>query len=288
MYCRKCGLEISDDSNSCPFCGEKNLQPYVGPVDPVPPADKRPDKKLLFLLSALTAALAVACILSFRQVSFLNQQLSDAEAMERALTWENGVVPDAEKPTVEVSTITSNTAVGDRVQFGVYEQDNNRNNGKEPIEWIVVDEDDDRFLLVSSKVLDCACYNDVWTETGWKTCSLRDWLNKSFMERAFTVGQKNIITKWHSSLNDRVFILSKNELNKYLPSVEDRMAKVTSYAEARGAFAHNNGNAWWWVRTPGESPYYAAYVNCLGDIIEDGSIVFNNAFGVRPVIWVRK
>ena len=112
MYCRKCGLEISDDSNSCPFCGEKDLQPHVGPVEPVTPPDKRPDKKLLFLLSALTAALAVACILSFRQVSFLNQQLSDAEAMERALTWENGVVPDAEKPTVEVSTITAIAITG--------------------------------------------------------------------------------------------------------------------------------------------------------------------------------
>ena len=42
------------------------------------------------------------------------------------------------------------------VTFGTYEQNGNFDGKKEPIEWIVIDKNDDGAFLLSKKVLDCA------------------------------------------------------------------------------------------------------------------------------------
>ena len=43
---------------------------------------------------------------------------------------------------------------GDTIIFGTYEQDNNPDNGPEPIEWDVLDSKDGNVLVVSKYVLD--------------------------------------------------------------------------------------------------------------------------------------
>lgn len=48
--------------------------------------------------------------------------------------------------------------VGDYVEFGKYEQDNDNSNGQEPIKWQVLDIDDDKALLIADKVLDNVQY----------------------------------------------------------------------------------------------------------------------------------
>ena len=50
-------------------------------------------------------------------------------------------------------------AVGNTVVFGNYEQDNDTSNGKEPIEWIIISEENDRRLLVSKYILDVQPFN---------------------------------------------------------------------------------------------------------------------------------
>lgn len=290
MYCSHCGNELNDDNSVlCPFCGEKVFRPSI---DTEPP-EKAYYKKWLTILRVVSVIVVMVFILLIHQIITLNRQLLDFKAKESTSTGEKAEEQTEETDTsinglITVNTITPETAVGDYVQFGTYEQDNKPENGKEPIEWLVLEDDGDRYLMITSKVIDAACYNNVWMETDWKNSSLREWLNKSFLEEAFTEQQQSSITKWHSSLSDKIFILSRKELNKYLPSAEERIAKATHYAEAQGVYTQNIGTSWWWVREAGATPYYAVYVNCIGDIINDGSIVFNNAFGVRPVIWVRK
>ena len=67
--------------------------------------------------------------------------------------------------------------VGKTVIFGHYEQDNDLTNGKEPIEWIVLDTQDGKSLLLSKYALDCQPYNTNKQNVTWSTCSLRTWLN---------------------------------------------------------------------------------------------------------------
>ena len=50
-------------------------------------------------------------------------------------------------------------AVGSIITFGAYEQDNNTRNGKEPIEWQVLEIKGGRALLISKYGLDAKRYN---------------------------------------------------------------------------------------------------------------------------------
>jgi hypothetical protein len=75
----------------------------------------------------------------------------------------------------------------DTVSFGHWEQDNNPDNGPEPIEWIVLDKIDGRLLLISSSCLAGMAYHmEPFTPVTWETCSLREWLNSIFLSSAFT------------------------------------------------------------------------------------------------------
>lgn len=204
------------------------------------------------------------------------------------------VPTDTPVTELEVDTITAQTSVGDFVYYGTYEQNNNDEDGKERIEWLVLDEEDGRYLLITSEVIDCVCYNNVWRDTAWGNCSLRDWLNTSFLTEAFTENQINSIAYSEhtdedgNSASDQVFILNAEELRENFNSNNERTAGATPYAEAKGVYVYSNGNCWWWVSDAGADPHYARYVNCEGAILEYGMLVFNNVFGVRPAIWIKK
>ena len=167
------------------------------------------------------------------------------------------------------------------------------------LEWMVLEKQDDRALLISKYGVDCLPYNDQWVKTTWADCSLRSWLNDSFLEEAFSSDErKSIITQTVVNRDnggnsggeiteDQVFILDIKELEKYFSSDEDRKIMPTEYAQNKGAFVDTQNQAcWYWVRNPGDDAKYAAYVNCKGDILHRGNLVFGNTFAVRPAIWV--
>ena len=112
------------------------------------------------------------------------------------------------------------------VVFGHYEQDGNAENGKEPIEWVIVDENENGKLLMSRYVLDCVPYNNEYEYVTWETCSLRAWLNDGFINDAFSEEELAQILKEHiesydiesessNYTDDQVFCLSLDELTKY-------------------------------------------------------------------------
>ena len=222
----------------------------------------------------------------------LGEGANKTEQSESELSNENA--DTLKKESIEVDTITTQTSVGDYVYYGTYEQNNNLEDGNEWIEWLVLDEKDSKYLLITSDVIDCVCYNNEWKVTTWENCSLRDWLNTSFITEAFTEEQKDSIAysdhedEDGNYATDQVFILNPEELRDYFKSNEARTAGATPYAKAQGVYVYSNGNCWWWVSEAGADPHYARYVNCEGAILEYGMLVFNNAFGVRPAIWVYK
>jgi len=54
----------------------------------------------------------------------------------------------------------SKAVVGDYITFGAYEQDYNTSNGKEAIEWLVLEKKNNRLLVISRYALDCKRYNE--------------------------------------------------------------------------------------------------------------------------------
>lgn len=130
--------------------------------------------------------------------------------------------------------------VGDIVLFGVYEQDNDTSNGKEDIEWRVLAKEDGRILLITDKALDCQRYNIEYIGgTTWDRCTLRKWMNESFLNDAFSYNECKQIQKTNVSAEknpiyttiprgnataDKVFLLSITEVEKYFISDESKNA----------------------------------------------------------------
>ena len=83
--------------------------------------------------------------------------------------------------------------VGDIIEFGAYEQDNEKSNGKEPIEWQVLAKEDNKILVISKYALDAKPYNTEFENVTWETCTLRTWLNETFLDEAFSKAEKSMI-----------------------------------------------------------------------------------------------
>lgn len=189
----------------------------------------------------------------------------------------------------------------DIVTFGNYEQDNNHSNGAEPLEWIVLDRQDDKVLLLSRYVIDCQQYHEKYYDITWAECDLRNWLNSTFYESAFNEEQQwQIIetevlnpdneeygTPGGVTTYDKVFLLSLTEADSYFSSSEDRKAIATAYAMDSNLWTNYENCAHWWLRSPGYSSNYAADVYSNGAVDEGGSDVNGANIGVRPALWVR-
>lgn len=130
----------------------------------------------------------------------------------------------------------------DTVVFGNYEQDNNTKNGKEKIEWLVLDKDDENILLLSKKILDHKSYNEEKiNDLKYEDSSIFKWLNEEFINEAFTEEEKeklNILRNKSISIATiseveknygKVFLPSSDDILKYF-SIKDRRAVATDYA----------------------------------------------------------
>lgn len=204
----------------------------------------------------------------------------------------------------DVLSAAAKAQPGDYITFGAYEQDNDPGNGKEPIEWLVLENEDGCLWLMSKNCLDCVQYNTVKTSVTWETCSLRAWLNGDFLNDAFSPAeQSRILTSTVSAdpgdeektrpgrdTKDKVYLLSSLEVRELELAGAPNFKAVpttTAYAVARGAKTYGNGSSSWWLRTPGAEQYMAAYYShdgtCCG-AFSSGDIVSWIYNAVRPVI----
>ncbi|NLP48219.1 MAG: hypothetical protein GX345_04655 [Clostridiales bacterium] len=179
--------------------------------------------------------------------------------------------------------------VGTIVKFGSYEQDNDLENGKEEIEWLVLAKEGDKSLIISKQILDAQAYNSEDAAVVWESSSLRTWLNTTFLDDAFSASEQEKIlstsVKNEVDTEDKIFLLSSDEAEDYFSSAKSRQASSTAYAQARGAKVYD-GFSGWWLRTRGHVRYGAHYVFTDGKVISDGITVSSSFVGVRPALWV--
>lgn len=193
-------------------------------------------------------------------------------------------------------------SAGDTIEFGRYEQDNDLSNGAEAIEWLVLDVSDGSALVTSRYGLDAKAYNEEWASVTWETSTIRAWLNGEFYESAFTEEETRLIalsevknadnpeygTDGGNDTRDRVFLLSIGEAERYFADDDARRLKPTDYAVARGVWVNSdNGNAWWWLRSPGDNDGSAAVVDSYGSILDVGIYVSNIGSAVRPALRIK-
>ncbi len=236
--------------------------------------------------------------------------------------WYYGEFSEAKTVTVESSKTGYKTSYnfskakkGDIIKFGSYEQDYPVN-GKDPIEWVVLDKKKDGLLVMSKYALDCLPYSTEDKDTTWAECTLREWLNKKFYNAAFNSVEKKMIktaavknddnphyeTEGGKDTKDKGFLLSLSEIVNTKYGFSDstwdinRRCAPTDYAVAQGAYQYSGtdthsytadkiGACWWWLRSPGYYSNYAAYVDCIGSVsnreVNGGGYVSSNGDYVR-------
>jgi len=196
---------------------------------------------------------------------------------------------------------------GDIIEFGFYEQDNIAGNGPEPIEWIVLDVQEERALLVSKYGLDCKPYIEEVESTRWDSCTLREWLGDSFFTTAFSENQQEaiILSEVDNSAaqagrhfqyvlakgtKDKVFLLSGAEVEQYYKLLTK--AEPTPYALKRGAVL-TGSNYYSWLRGVTRDEFYVdtwkaiVYAQvCFGRDTSYAIPVDTKGILVRPAMWM--
>ncbi len=192
---------------------------------------------------------------------------------------------------------TAEIKAGDTVTFGSYEQDNDQTNGKEPIEWVVMEVEGGDAMLLSRYVLDILAYNDGNMKTSWKNSSLRRWLNSTFYDEAFTAEEKEQLiikeleTKYDEGTTaDPVTLMTCPDALRIFENHKARQGVGTPYAKAKGLYQSKKykGFTHWWTRNPSwESYNKASYVAASGGTMKCGAPLTNKNFGIRPLIYLK-
>ena len=141
---------------------------------------------------------------------------------------------------------SSDIRVGNRVEFGRWEQDED-SSGEEPLYWKVLEKKDDEVLLITEDVVVNMPFHTETGDTNWDECYLRHWLNvdneyePGFYYTAFNDSEKNDI-QWTTietsvdkkvdsdgilETSDYLYLLNADEAKKYFDKKSERIAKVS-------------------------------------------------------------
>ena len=209
---------------------------------------------------------------------------------------------------------------GDIVSFGRYQQDAGINCVPREIEWIVLDVQENKALLLSkfgliSKPFDTSGKKDV----SWETCTLRTWMNNDFFITAFNnEEQKSIVEteiesisyfKPHNDnisrrivqkIQDKLFLLSLDEAKKYFHATDWHYSQLrvspTDYAISCGAAKavfkrtkEGRASMHWWTRVCAyEEGRYCPSATTINKIGVGSTLPVYDHSGacVRPALWV--
>ncbi len=188
----------------------------------------------------------------------------------------------------------------DVVRFGTYEINCETGDFDEDIEWYVVAKEGNKYMLVSKYVLDGQAFNKEAVATTWDKSSIRTWLNGDFAAKAFNEEElgKIVTTSVDTNgvkTNDKVFLLSAEEAEKYIASYLKAESSKYAYlvgtcsdveekSEGKETTFVYHCQAWWLRDTVNDT---AITVDAAGKInTTAGHQVNMPNRGVRPAIWI--
>ncbi len=172
--------------------------------------------------------------------------------------------------------------VGDTVTYGyAHEKEWKSLNENREIEWIVLDKQDGKILLITKSWLYKGSFessvDSTWdnTKISWEHCSLRDSLNTWVFENAFVGKTASHIldTETSAGIYDKLFLLSYDEVVKYF-GINDGDRIISDYGCLSG---------YYWIRSSNTGE------ECQFIVYSSGSFGFESAkheLCIRPAIWV--
>ncbi len=162
----------------------------------------------------------------------------------------------------------------------------------EPLRWKIIKKEENRMLLWCEDVIDMVPFDASLNGT-YEDGNIREWLNGTFKEKAFSSAEREIImpTKTGVGEGDSVFILTQEDFERY--GIEDRRKLLSSYAlinyqiirERRkygvSQYSYKNMLGSYWTMTNGGR---SVAVNCEGDFEPYYPNV--DKIGIAPAVWI--
>lgn len=245
-------------------------------------------------------------------------QLTEAKSFDQAYKFasENNVVGSEELANLkrlqylEEGRFDSfiNAEEGDSFFFGTYMQ--GKSGEMEPVEWVVLDRQYDKMLVITAKCLEY----DWFGGNNWVESRTREMLNSSMFNQMFSTEEKTAVltTTVHSDLRDtydfdkivesfdsedKLFLLSEDEVLMYMPTYTSRYAPATSYC-----YDSELSEPMWMTRTT-EGSYAQAenwepnsstiYTKCvvITVLADKDRAAFGSAYTgderyIRPAMWL--
>ena len=166
----------------------------------------------------------------------------------------------------------------------------------EPIKWRVLQSENGEAFLLSDVILDKQLYNENDKYVTWEKSSLRAWLNKKFIKRAFIdeerekiniteiINQDNPVygTEGGNNTFDKIFLLSLSEVSEQQDG--EKYGFLDDEIRACGKSDFSKTGSWWWLRSPGYASDSAAVVSSRGWVAMSGRDVYYFYDGVRPAL----
>lgn len=181
-----------------------------------------------------------------------------------------------------------------------------------PIQWLVLEEKNGAVLLLSLYGISVEeFYDEFYFENTdlpevitWENSTVRAWLNEVFFQSAFYKSEQECIkssmidtqdnsiygTSGGESTQDYLFLLSEDEVKRYLDSDEERKTQTVpamrpEYGVPENEVSSEDYNGWW-LRSLGEYGDTISYVTTSGEVNMSGTTVWDSYIAVRPAMWV--
>ena len=234
--------------------------------------------------------------------NYNDEEISNIKNDSNSINQRTSIINNDVKATKAKNTVKSSSNESKyKKSSKTIEVDNNAESSKFEtvlfgnIEWIVLDYDNSKALLLTKDITELRPYHNDVENVTWEKCTLRSYLNNTWFNNTFSESEKKRILATYVNNNDnneygtpggndtkdKVFLLSIDEVKKFFSTDSERIAFYRGEAER------------WWLRSPGDYRDHAADITNHGHIHSNGQYVYESAenwggwsVGVRPAILI--
>lgn len=246
------------------------------------------------------------------EISGTTSQSSCFVSEDGGVTWNHA--PYASKP----NNFTYDPQINSSIIFGAYEQDGDYRNGKEPLEWLVLERDGDRALLLSKYGIETLLWDKDQPIGAYDVDDLYWMMNRTLYETAFSAKERAALIQTNPIKNESLaefpwgmtqypgytFLLETDDVlygksqddTPYFRTEEARITIPTAFAAQKGAWLDKNAKFTdvavpWIVTVTGTTDEDFSEVQ-FARVMPDGSVSFdeeaikNQHVLIRPAVWV--
>jgi len=200
---------------------------------------------------------------------------------------------NCESETNEIKKVNDKLEIGDIVQYGTYDD--------RKILWKVIGLEDGRALLLSTQAIESTYIANecprISNDSKFKIIDFvksmdifNECYDNSFSKERIIYDEEHIL-KVNKKMGP-IFLLSEEEIKKYIPNKEDRQCRVRMQAQLNGYddsgvdVDENGVCAMWATRTEKKDGMKYVGVDSFGDFCDCSKLWAT--VGIRPAIWVKQ